>query len=243
MRFREPLIPGRLLRRYQRFFVDVRLDDGRVVVAHCPNTGSMKTCIGPDWPVLLSHQPSPTRKLAYTLELTNDGHGWIGVNPALANRLALEAIRQGVIAELQGFDEWRPEQPYGEEGSRVDLLGLAGRRRCYVEVKSVSMLGEDDRAAFPDAPTSRGQKHLRELTTVLHGADRAVLLFIVQRSGCFGFRPAKEIDPAYTLALRRARAAGVELLAYRCRVTPAEIRVWDDCDIKLPGGRLPRARG
>ena len=218
MEFAEPLLTGVLLRRYQRFLADVRLDGGEQVTAHCTNTGSLRTCAEPGWRVALSRAPNPRRKLPYTWELVHDGQGWIGINTHLANALAEEAVREGRIPELAGWPVLRRERAYGAN-SRIDILLEDGRRRCYVEVKNVTLLAADGCIAFPDAATLRGRKHLAELSEMVRQGHRAAMLYVVQRGDGGAFRPAHEIDPEYALAVRAAVVAGVEILAYRAEVS------------------------
>lgn len=239
MDFPEPLLLGTLLRRYQRFLADVRLDSGETVTAHCTNTGSLRTCCEPGWRVALSRAHNLNRKLAYTWELVHNGAIWIGINTHLANRLAEEAIRQGWIPELAGWPELQRERRYGEN-SRIDLLLLDGERLCYVEVKNVTLLGGDGSVCFPDAVTERGRKHLGELTRMVEAGHRAVMLYVVQRSDGSHFRPAYEIDPAYAAALAEALAAGVEAYAYQARVGLSGIELRDPLPVHLepvPGTR------
>ena len=218
------LIPGTLIKRYKRFMADITLADGSMVTAHCPNSGSMMGCNQPGSPVMLSKSPNPDRKLAYTWELVQSNGYWIGLNTMLPNRLAEEAILDGTIIELQGFDRVRREVPYGSERSRIDLLLEGAQGRCYVEVKNVTLV-EDNLALFPDAVTERGQKHLRELMEVVRQGDRGVLLFTVQRGDGTAVAPADRIDPVYGRLLREAVRNGVEALAYRASVQPEEIRL------------------
>lgn len=218
------LIPGRLIKRYKRFLADIELEDGSVVTAHCPNSGSMLGCNRSGSPVMLSRSDNPTRKLAYTWELVQVDRWWVGLNTMLPNRLVEEAILNGTITELQGYARLRREVAYGSERSRIDLLLEGEQGRCYVEVKNVTLV-EDDRALFPDAITERGQKHLRELQEVVQSGHRGVILFTVQRGDGRAVAPADAIDPAYGKLLRKAVANGVEALAYRAVVTPHEIRL------------------
>jgi sugar fermentation stimulation protein A len=217
MDFPEPLLLGTLLRRYKRFLADVRLESGETVTAHCTNTGSLKTCAEPGWRVALSRAHNPKRKLAYTWELVHNGDIWIGINTHFANHLAEEAIRKGWVPELDGWPSLQREKKYGKN-SRIDILLEDGDRRCYVEVKNVTLLGEDGYICFPDAVTERGRKHLVELSDMVREGHRAVMLYVIQRSDGKGFRPAWEVDPAYAQAVRDAMAVGVEVLAYRARV-------------------------
>ena len=221
MKLPQPLLSGRLLHRYKRFLADVALADGSVVTAHCPNSGSMLGCAAPGSPVLLSRSDNPARKLAYTWELVQVNETWVGINTGLPNKLAKEGIEQGVVTELQGYGRFRQEVCYGAERSRIDLL-LEEPGLCYVEVKNVTLV-EDDVARFPDAVTSRGQKHLRELMAMVKSGARGVNFFVVQHAAAESVSPADSIDPAYGRLLRQAAAAGVELIAYQASVSPAEI--------------------
>jgi sugar fermentation stimulation protein A len=217
----QTLIPGRLLRRYKRFLADVELPDGTMVTAHCPNSGSMMGCAAPGSQVLLSSSDNPARKLPYTWELVLADGCWVGINTGLPNRLVREGIEQGIVTELQGYGRIRSEVCYGAERSRIDLL-LEEPGLCYVEVKNVTLV-QDGVARFPDAATERGQKHLRELMAMVDSGARSVNFFVVQRADARAVAPADAIDPVYGRLLRRAAAAGVELLAYQARVTPGEI--------------------
>lgn len=224
-----PLIQGTLLRRYKRFLADVRLPDGTEVVAHCPNPGRMTTCQEPGWPAWVSHHDNPKRKLKYTWELTRNPHdAWILVNTARPNRVAVEGIRSGAIAELQGVGQLKTEVRYG--ASRIDIaLG----DRCLVEVKSVTLEHAPGHASFPDAPTERGRKHLGELVQAADEGYRAVLLFLLSRTDCSSVRPADSVDLAYGNALRAANAAGVEVLAYRLDIDDTRITVGDRVPVIL----------
>lgn len=217
MKFPEPLIEGRLIRRYKRFLADVRLPDGTEITAHCPNTGSMLGCQPPDGRVWLSLSNNPARKLPYTWELVETAPGVLAcVNTARPNAQAREAIEAGRIGELTGYSHCRPEVKYGAEKSRIDLLlsGHGSEPDAWVEVKNVT-LEESGQGFFPDAVTTRGQKHLRELMAQVALGDRAVLLFVVNHTGIETVRPADHIDQHYGQLLRQACDAGVEVLAYR----------------------------
>ena len=227
-----PLIPGRLIRRHQRFLADVELGDGSVVTAHCPNSGSMRGCLGEGWPVRLSTSGNPKRKHTQTWELVDNGRCWIGINTSRSNAVVEEGIRSGSIPELAGFDTLRREVGLGAR-SRIDLaLDLDGRR-TWVEVKSVTMVDAEGRFAFPDAVTTRGARHLAELESAVQAGDSAAMLYLIQRSDGAGFTVADDIDPGYGAALRRARAAGVEVLAYRADVSPEEITVAERVAVEL----------
>lgn len=219
MKFTAPLIEGRLVKRYKRFFADVELPGGEVVTAHCANTGAMTGIKEAGLRVWLSKSDNPKRKLKYSWELVEADNTLIGALPARANEIAEEAVTAGKIAELAGYASLRREVKYGEN-SRIDLLLEDDNRRpCWVEVKNVHWMRASGVAEFPDGVTSRGAKHLGELALKAEAGERAVQLFVVQRSDCQVLRPAEDIDPTYAEALRDAVHRGVEVLAYGCEVT------------------------
>lgn len=223
MKFNNTLFQGQFLKRYKRFFADVELN-GEVVTAHTANTGSMKTCLGEHWPVLLSFHDSPSRKLKYSLEMIHNGQSWIGINTSLTNTLAIEAITQGLIPELAGYSELRPEVKIGQ--SRIDILLSNGESDlCYVEVKNVTLRDEEGHCLFPDAVTVRGQKHLKELLDLKKQGIRTVMLFIVQREDVHSFKIENSIDPNYCELLKKVMNEGVEALVYQCKLNPEEIIV------------------
>lgn len=215
MLFPAPLVRGTLVRRYKRFLSDVILEGGAMVTAHCANSGSMLGVCEPGAEVWLSHQPGKGRKLDYSWELVRVDGGLVGVNTMHPNRIVAEAIAMGAIPELSGYAGLRREVPYGR-ASRIDLLLQGeGRPDCYVEVKNVH-LRHGRAAAFPDAVTARGAKHLLELADMVARGARAVMLYLVQRDDCDHFTVAEAIDPVYARGLRRALDAGVEALCYGC---------------------------
>ncbi|TSK08088.1 MAG: DNA/RNA nuclease SfsA [Geobacter sp.] len=218
-----PLYQGTLIRRYHRFLADVELDDGTFVTAHTPNTGSMMGCAVPGNRVVLSVSGNPGRKYPHSWELVQADGVWVGINTQLPNLLTREAIQNGTIAELSGYEKITLEVPYGT-GSRIDLLLSGERGLCYVETKNVTLVKERC-ALFPDAVSTRGQKHLRELMEMVRQGHRAVNLFVVQRGDGDALAPADAIDPTYGHLLREAADAGVELLAYQAQVTLGEIRL------------------
>jgi sugar fermentation stimulation protein A len=224
MKIDPPFEKALLLNRYKRFLADIRLDSGEEFTIHCPNTGSMKNCWAPETPCWFSRSNDPKRKLPGTLEITTTPDGFLtGVNTQRPNKLVREAIENGTIVELQGYENIRPEVKYGDENSRIDLLLSTGDRQCYVEVKNTTLGAGDGRVLFPDAVTTRGTKHLRELISMVQQGHRGVLVFCVQHTGAESVGPADDIDPTYGLTLREAVAAGVEVLAYGCQLTPGEI--------------------
>ncbi len=230
MKLPSPLIEGRLLRRYQRFLAEVELADGAVVTAHTANTGSMRECAVPGYPVLLSRAVGAHRKLPYNLELIRVNGHWVDIHTQRSNRVVEEALRAGKIAGLAGFAV-RPEFCYGD--SRLDFLLEREGERVLVEVKNVTLTDGGGIACFPDAVTTRGQKHLRELRRARQEGFRGVIFFLVQRGEATAFRPADHIDPEYGRLLREVVAGGVEAIACRSLVTPEENRVGERIPIML----------
>ncbi len=217
-----PLTAGRIQRRYKRFLADVELEDGSLVTAHCPNTGSMRGCWAPGAPVQLSHSDNPRRKLAWTLERVDMGAGWVGVNTTRTNAVVAEAVQAGRLPSLRGYRELRREVTWELEGhprSRLDLMLQGGARPdALVEVKNVTLL-EDDRLLFPDAVSERALKHIDLLHGIVGQGLRGVILFALNRPEGSAFAPAREIHPAYAERLQQAVAGGVEALALRVRHT------------------------
>jgi len=227
MRFSSPLEAGRLVRRYKRFLADIVTDDGEELCIHCPNTGSMLNCMGEGARIWFQRNNDPKRKLPGTWELVETPQGRLAcVNTARANRLVEEALLAGVIEELTGFTAFKREVAYGTENSRVDFRLDYPAGPAFVEVKSVTLgFGDTAVAAFPDAVTTRGARHLRELAALARDGVRAVQLYCVNLTGIEAVRPASEIDPLYAAALRDAVAAGVEVLAYGVEISSEEIRL------------------
>jgi sugar fermentation stimulation protein A len=228
MQFHAPLKSGRLIQRYKRFLADIELDDGTCTTAHVANSGSMLGLKAPGSRVWVQPAANPKAKLAYSWELIEadlpGGRQLVGINTGNPNKLAQEAIQAGLIPELGGYDVLHREVRYGEN-SRVDLLlTSAGRADCYVEVKNVHMMREADLAEFPDSVTSRGAKHLAELSEMVASGHRAVMLFVVQMQAK-RFTLAADYDPVYAAAFARAKDAGVEVLVYVCQITTGGINI------------------
>lgn len=217
------LIQGTLLRRYKRFMADVKLRNGHVVTAHCPNSGSMLACSQPGRPVYLSRHNNPKRKFKYTWELIEMPTSLVGVNTIVPNRLAKAAIVAGKIPQLTGYDEVRSEVSYGEN-SRIDLLLENTGDKCFVEVKNCTLV-TDGVVCFPDAVTTRGLKHLLELQAQVRQGHRAVMFYLVQRMDANLFRPADHIDPEYGKELREAIKNGVDILVYDVSINLEGIRI------------------
>jgi sugar fermentation stimulation protein A len=227
MEFATPLIRGRLIRRYKRFLADIELAGGETVTAHCANPGAMLGLDMPGLAVWVEPNDDPGRKLKYGWRLVEidgpAGRHWVGIDTAVPNRVVGEALRAGTIPDLAGYREVRPEVRYGAR-SRVDFLLTDARRpAAYVEVKNVHLMRRDGLAEFPDSVTGRGARHLDELAAMAAAGHRAVMLYCIQRTDCDRLALAGDLDPGYAAAFARARAAGVEALAWRCAVSPAGI--------------------
>jgi len=210
---------GTLIRRYKRFLADVRLEDGHIITAFTPNSGSMKTCSEPESPVMLIHDPKPGRKTEYNLEMVRSGDTWVGVNTGLANTLGANIINKGLTGhpQLEGFSVVRREVTW--EDSRFDLKITRGDEEGFVEIKNVTYKSGTS-ALFPDAVTTRGQKHLKTLIRAASEGYTACNLYIVQRSDCSDFAPARDIDPDYAETFDHAVREGVIMIACLIEVTP-----------------------
>ena len=229
MKFTDPLIRGRLIKRYKRFLADIELQDGTIVVAHCANSGSMLSINDPGAEVWISRAKNPNRKLRYTWEMIRIGRTLVGVNTSLPNKIVANAVARGKIPELTGYDVIQKEVKYGNN-SRIDLLLKRNTQdnceRCYVEIKSVTMKRDRSRIApveFPDAVTARGTKHLLELSEMVKQGHRAVMFYLTQRADSPNFKIASDIDPEYWKGLTMAMNSGVEVLCYACQVSRRKI--------------------
>jgi sugar fermentation stimulation protein A len=212
------LLAATLIQRYKRFMADVKLRNGRVVTAFCPNSGSMKGCSEPGRTVYLSRSNNPARRLRYTWEMVEMPSSLVGVNTLVPNRLVKQSILEGLLEPFFGYEKVLSEVAYGRN-SRIDLLLEGpGSRRCFVEIKNCTLV-EDGVAYFPDAVTSRGFKHLVELQNEVRKGHRAVCFYLIQRMDADFFEPADRIDPSYGKELRTAVRNGVELLAYDVTLT------------------------
>lgn len=222
MYMKKGLVPGRILRRYQRFLADVELADGQVTTAHCTNTGTMRTCWTPGDFVLLEPSANPARKLKYTWLACRRGEAWVGVDTGIPNKVVAEAARRDRLPGLQGLHGVRTEVRYGVENSRIDVLALDGQgRSIYLEVKNTT-LNLEGLACFPDAVTERGAKHLRELRGMVREGHRAAIVFFVNRDDVRGFDAAREIDARYAAELDLAIENGVELLPLQVGLVAGE---------------------
>ena len=225
MDFPSPLTRATLVQRYKRFFADVLLEDGTEITAHCPNPGAMLGLNRPGLPAWISRSDDPKRKLAHTLELVEADGGLVGINTMHPNRLVAEALAANTVPELTGYATHRREVKYGTN-SRVDfLLEAPGRTPCWLEVKNCHLRRSGALAEFPDCVAARSLKHLRELTAMVEAGERAVMLFVIQRTDCDAFSACHDLDPAYAKGLTEAARAGVEVLAYACEITPQAVRL------------------
>lgn len=234
MLFEPTLEPATLLKRYKRFLADVIHPELGEITVHCPNTGSMKNCWQPGWQVWLQNSHNPKRKYLYTWVLAvNESKELIGINTQFANNLVYEGIVAGKVSQLKNFVKIEKEVKYGEENSRIDfLIHHADQSKTFVEVKSVTlkdstvlvgMVDKTEVGCFPDAVTTRGQKHIRELIQCVENGDRAILFFMVQHTGINLVTVAKQIDPDYAKLLELAIEKGVEILVYKANISSDEI--------------------
>lgn len=226
MKYPEKLLKGQFIKRYKRFFADIKLDSGEIITAHCPNTGSMKGLNSEGLLARVLPNSDPKRKLKYTLEQIGTHTSWVGVNTGLPNKIVKEALENKQIEELSSYDILKTEQKYGIN-SRIDILleNSTTGEKCYVEIKNVTLMEEAGLASFPDAVTERGRKHLNELIDVVKKGDKACIFYLINRTDCDKVTCAKEIDPAYSATFKRALASGVGCLAYSTVMTDTEIKI------------------
>jgi len=234
MRFPTPLTPGTLIRRYKRFLADVKLDDGRTVVAHCPNTGAMTGLDDAGMRVWLEPNDDPRKKLDYGWRLLElPGGHWAGIDAMVPNRVIREVLTAGAIPALAAYKSVRAEVPYGQ-ASRIDfLLKQPGLPDAYVEVKNVHLSREAGWAEFPDAPTARGAKHLVELANIASQGHRAIMFYLVQRTDCTRFRLAADVDQKYAAAFAGAVTAGVEVMCYDTLIDTSRVTLGQPLEITL----------
>ena len=231
MQFQQTLIKAKLLKRYKRFLADAELSEtGETITAHCANPGAMTGLKEPGSTIWLSKSNNPKRKLAYSWELIEvsekNKNTLVGINTAHPNKLVEEAINEEIITELQGYAELKREVKYGKN-SRIDiLLQNSSEEKCYVEVKNVHLMRKKGKAEFPDSVTTRGTKHLNELSDMVKEGHRAVLVFLIQRSVTKEMSIADDIDPDYAQAIVKARETGVEIIAYSCKISTKDIQVY-----------------
>jgi len=223
MIFNNVLIKGKLIKRYKRFFIDIKLNK-EIVVAHCPNTGSMKGLLNEGNDVYISKNDDPKRKLKYTLEIIKVKKNLIGVNTHFANKIVYHGLSNNLINELKNNDSIKPEVFFNKE-TRFDFLVEKNKQKIFVEVKNVTLFRNEKIAEFPDSITSRGSKHLKTLIVAVKKGYKAYLLFLIQIEGVEHFKIAKDIDKEYYDNYLLAKEAGVNFLAYRCKISSKEIKI------------------
>jgi sugar fermentation stimulation protein A len=223
MEFNKTLIKGKLIKRYKRFFTDIKLSK-KVVIAHCPNTGSMKGLLDVGNKVFLSKNNDPKRKLKYTLEIIKVKKNLVGVNTHFANKIAYHGLSNNLIDELKDNDSIKPEVFFNKE-TRFDFLIEKDKKKIFVEVKNVTLFRDEKIAEFPDAITSRGSKHLKTLIDAIKKGYKTYILFLVQIERVKNFKIAKDIDNEYYKNYILAKKAGVNFIAYRCKINLKEIKI------------------
>ena len=223
MEFTKSLIKGKLIKRYKRFFVDVKLEK-EIITAHCPNTGSMKGLLDEGNEVYLLKNDDPKRKLKYGLEIVKAKNNLVGVNTHMANKIVNHGLTNNLIKELKDNDQIKPEVFFNKE-TRFDFLVEKNKQKFFVEVKNVTLFRDKKTAEFPDAITSRGSKHLLTLIDAIKKGYKSYLIFLVQIQNMEKFKIAKDIDDEYYKNYQIARKAGVKFLAYRCKISSKEILV------------------
>ncbi len=232
MQFTTKLNEATLIRRYKRFLADIACDDGRQLTIHCPNSGSMRSCSTPGSRICYSTSDNPRRKYPHTLEMVKVNGSWVGVNTALTNRIVAEAFKNEIIDEFARFDSLRQEVKTSD-GNRLDLMLRRGEEKIYIEIKNCSLV-EDGCARFPDAVTSRGTKHLKELIRLVGQGHTGVIFYLVQRLDGDRFEPAADIDPLYARTLVEAIENGVMILVYQAEVSPRSIEISRPLPYSLP---------
>ena len=223
MEFTKALIKGKLIKRYKRFFADVKIDK-EIITAHCPNTGSMQGLLDEGNEVYVSKNDDPKRKLKYTLEIINVKKNLVGVNTHFANKIAYHGLSNNLVKEISNNNSIKPEVFFDKE-TRFDFLIEKNKQKIFVEVKNVTLYRNKKTAEFPDAVTSRGSKHLKTLITAINKGYKSYLLFLVQIQGVENFKIAKDIDKEYYKNYLIAKKAGVIFLAYRCKINTKEIKI------------------
>ena len=223
MKFKERLLQGSLIKRYKRFFVDIKYKN-KIITGHCPNSGSMMGLLNEGNRVWFSESNKPNRKLKYTLEIIEVGKKMVGINTLLTNKIVFEALSNKKIDTLIKFKNIKPEAKFSDK-TRFDFFLSNDKEKCFLEVKNVTLLREKKIAEFPDAVTSRGTKHLNELCNAKKKGYQSYILYLIQREDCDSFKIAKDIDEDYKIAFVKALKTGVKILCYDCKLSTEEIRL------------------
>jgi len=223
MKFKERLLQGTLIKRYKRFFVDIKYKN-KIITGHCPNTGSMMGLLNKGNKIWFSRSDNLSRKLKYTLEIIEVGKKMIGINTLLTNKIVFEALSQKKIKNFSKFNNIKPEVKFSDK-TRFDFLISDNKEKCFLEVKNVTLSRKDKIAEFPDAITSRGTKHLKELIIAKQRGFESYILYLIQREDCKSFRIAKDIDEDYKIAFDKALKKGVKIICYDCKISTEEIKL------------------
>ena len=223
MKFKERLLQGALIKRYKRFFIDIKYKN-KIITAHCPNSGSMMGLLDKGNKAWFSLSDNPKRKLKYTLEMIEVKNKKVGINTLLTNKIVLEALKHKKINSLNKFNHIKTESKFSD-GTRFDFLLSNDKEKCFLEVKNVTLLRENKIAEFPDAITSRGTKHLNELCNAKKKGYQSYILYLIQRENCNSFKIAKDIDEEYKIAFSKALKSGVKILCYDCKLNSEEIKL------------------
>ena len=223
MKFKERLLQGALIKRYKRFFIDIKYKN-KIITAHCPNSGSMMGLLDRGNKAWFSLSNNPKRKLKYTLEMIEVKNKKVGINTLLTNKIVLEALKHKKINSLNKFNHIKTESKFSD-GTRFDFLLSNDKEKCFLEVKNVTLLRENKIAEFPDAITSRGTKHLNELCNAKKKGYQSYILYLIQRENCDSFKIARDIDEEYIIAFSKALKSGVKVLCYDCKLNSEEIKL------------------
>tara|TARA_Y100000590_G_scaffold447974_1_gene583977 strand:+ start:391 stop:1083 length:693 start_codon:yes stop_codon:yes gene_type:complete len=223
MKFKERLLQGKLIKRYKRFFVDIKYEN-KTITAHCPNSGSMMGLLKPENTVWFTKVDDPKRKLKYTLQMLEVNKKKIGVNTHLTNKIVLEALKEKKIKSLSSYNDIKNEVKFSDK-TRFDFLLSKNKKKCFLEVKNVTLFRDNNIAEFPDAITSRGTKHLNELITAKKKGYESYILYVIQREDCDSFKIADDIDKEYKISFYKALKNGVKVLCYDCKMSNEEIKI------------------
>ena len=231
MNFKNKLISGQLIKRYKRFFVDIKINN-QIITAHCPNTGSMSGLLDKGNKVWISKTNNPNRKLKYTLEIIDDGKSKVGVNTHSSNKIVHHALKNNLIDELKDLLEIKPETKFGAN-TRFDFLVLKKKYKAFIEVKNVTLSRKIKTAEFPDSITSRGLKHINELVKASEKNYKIFILYLIQRNDCTSFTIAQDIDPAYAAALTKAVKKKLNIICYDCKFSTKGIKLNNKINFKI----------
>ena len=223
MKFKDRLLQGILIKRYKRFFVDIKYEN-KIITGHCPNSGSMMGLLKKGNKAWFSESNNPKRKLKYTLEIIKVGKNLVGINTFLTNKLVFEALNLRKIKNLIQFKNIKTEVSFSNN-TRFDFLISNNKEKCFLEVKNVTLVRQEKVAEFPDSITSRGTKHLKELINAKKKGFQSYILYLIQREDCQSFKIAKDIDEDYEIAFNKAKKTGVKILCYDCKISHEEVKL------------------